>query len=277
MILIAESGSSKTDWRIVGQDFRVSTRGINPLFLDDKALFKELSEHFSLSDRTAIRQVYFYGPGCGIPERCFRVHHPLSQFFNKASVEVNSDLVAAVRALFRKEKGIACILGTGANSALYDGREITQKALSLGYILGDEGSGAHIGKAFIKHYLQGDFEPDLQELLSSKITLTTADVIEQVYRQAYPNRFLAGFAPLVKKYIHFESVQHICQESFTDFLKQYVMIYPEYPSLEVSFVGSIAFHFQDLIRDLAEQHSIRIGQFVEKPIDLLLDYHKHRI
>ncbi len=277
MILIADSGSTKTDWRVLNSDIQFTTAGIHPLMLDKNSIFSELKNQFKTIDKETVKSIFFYGAGCGTPERSEIILHLLSDFFTKATIEVHSDLYAAARALFQSQSGIACILGTGANSGYYDGAEIRQKARSLGYILGDEGSGAYLGKQIISTFLKQAFEPDLQSILENKITMDVGEIIDKVYRQPYPNRFLASFTPLTKAYIQFESMQKICRSSFDDFFKQYLLIYDNVHSLKVSFVGSIAFHFQDMIKEIAENYNISIGQFVEKPIGLLIQYHQKEL
>jgi N-acetylglucosamine kinase-like BadF-type ATPase len=273
MKLIAESGSSSTDWRIIDNSNNAigfETKGINPLFLDAAQLIKELHESFPKNISTEdITELTFYGPGCSTTERCNIVKNPLSKVFNKATIEVNSDLLAAARALFGKQNGIACILGTGSNSGYYDGNKIISNIPSTGYILGDEGSGANLGLRFIKAYLNQQIEKELSEAFENQFQLKISDIIDKVYREAYPNRFLANFAPFINKNLHYNSVYDICRNSFSEFIDWHILPYENSLECEISVVGSIAEYFKVPLQEIAKNKGFQFSKIVAKPIDSL--------
>ncbi len=282
MKLIAESGSSSTDWRIIGDNINIGfkTKGINPLFLDETTLLKEIRQAFpndiALDD---ILQLSFYGPGCSSPERCNLVKAPLQNLFSYANIEVNTDLLAAAKALFGKQAGIACILGTGSNSGYYDGTQIAEHIPSVGYILGDEGSGAHLGLQFIKAYLNHQLEKELSDSFEHQYQLSVSDIIDKVYREAYPNRFLASFAPFIKQNLSFASVNSICSKSFSSYIDLHILPYKNSLASDIAVVGSIAEHFQELLQEVAQKKGFRFCKIIAQPIDELVaqeaSTHKH--
>jgi len=277
MILIADSGSTKTDWVLVdkGTEIFFTTEGINPLFINKEKVKEQINLNFPkgylVSD---IKNVFLYAPGCSIQERANLVKEPLSTIFLNAKTEVKSDLLGAGRALFNKEKGLVCILGTGSSSAFYNGKTLEQNSNSLGYILGDEASGANLGLEFIKLYLNNLLDKETHNLFYKTYGLSTKDIISKVYRDVYPNRFLASFSPFILENLQVKSINYLVRKSFSSFIEKHILVYPESNTIAISFVGSIAYYFKDVLLELAEKYNISIEKVNQKPINDLLAYHK---
>lgn len=279
MILIADSGATKTDWcfgTTLSDRQTIQTEGINPFHMDkayiDGIILQQLIPQLpasALSDCTAI---HFYGAGC-LPERTEGITRTLRNLFPQATVQVNTDLLGAARALCQREPGIACILGTGSNSCLYDGTQIIDNISPLGYILGDEGSGAYLGKRFVGDCLKRQLPGFLAEGLMERYGLTLPDLLEKVYRQPQANRFLASLTPYIYEQREVPEVKEFLKDCFREFFKRNVLLYKR--TWPVSFVGSIAWYFQQEIQESAKELQLPIGRFVKNPIDELSVYHFH--
>lgn len=277
MILIADSGSTKTDWCVIAEDevvCRVKTDGINPFFQSEEDI-KNLIEKDLLPDvqsyQSAINKVCFYGAGCAFPEKNAIIERAIQSHFS-AKIEVRSDLWAAVHALCQCQPGIACILGTGENSCQYDGQDIIKQVSPLGFILGDEGSGAVLGKLLVGDVLKNQLPDTLRDAFFSAYQLTPAMILDKVYKQPFPNRFLASLSPFLLKHIDEPSIRRIVVQCFTDFFTRNVMQY-EYEKYSVHLVGSIAWYYQDLLKAVAGSLGIQIGTIVQSPLDGLIAYH----
>ncbi len=264
-ILIADSGSTKTDWRLGGRP--VETVGINPVRDSEEQVQDVLS---SLPDAD-IEEVFFYGAGC-IPPFKEKVERALASKFPRAAVHVESDMLGAARALCGRERGIACILGTGSNSCLYDGEGIVENVPPLGYILGDEGSGAVLGRILVGDLLKGMLDASLKERFLSSFQLTQEALLDKVYRQPMPNRFLAGLVPFIIENKAEQSVHRLVTGEFRRFFVRNVAKY-RLADLDVSFVGGIAHSFSDELREAAAQEGFRVGTILRSPIDRLEAYH----
>ena len=228
MIIIADSGSSKTDWIILDKDKKIEfkTKGINPFFLSNKDVIEDINRALPKElNVDLIQTVHFYGPACSTAERCAIVKSPLKSVFKNAEVNIESDLLASARALFQKERGIACILGTGSNSGLYDGKSIIDNITSTGYILGDEGSGANLGLELVKKYINHELGKDLEDKFFETYNLTPEQIIDKVYKGDYPNRFLASFSPFISENLTNASIKEIAEVSFSRFLDIHVLPY----------------------------------------------------
>lgn len=279
MILIADSGATKTDWcfgTTLSNRQTIQTEGINPFHMDkayiDGIILQQLIPQLpasALSDCTAI---HFYGAGC-LPERTEGITRTLRNLFPQATVQVNTDLLGAARALCQREPGIACILGTGSNSCLYDGTRIVGNISPLGYILGDEGSGAYLGKRFLGDCLKRQLPDFLAEGLMKRYGLTLSDILEKVYKQPQANRFLASLTPYIYEQREVPEMKVFLKDCFTAFFTRNVLLYQQ--TWPVSFVGSIAWYFQEEIRESASELHLSIGRFIKKPIDELAVYHLH--
>ena len=274
MFLIADSGSTKCDWAIVDNELQiVKTEGINPYFCDSLQVEKILKKSLLPKIKGAeVDVVFFYGAGCRA-EKYDVVKSALQAVFPAAKVEVESDLLGTARALFGKNAGIACILGTGSNSCFYDGKDIIYNVPPLGFILGDEGSGAVLGRKFLGDLLKNQMTDNLKKKFFQKYKLSTAEIIEKTYRQLFPNRFLAQFMPFLKKHIGEPKIYNFVFDEFDDFLQKNVMQCTDYEQYKVSFCGSVAYHFADVLEVVALERNINFGEIIESPIEKLIEFH----
>jgi N-acetylglucosamine kinase-like BadF-type ATPase len=280
--LIADSGSTKTDWAVTGVDpspHRVSaqkrfhTQGINPIHQSDneirQILHSELLPYLSIEN---VSHVYFYGSGVR-PEKEAPMAQILRETFACAEVvEAHSDLLGAARALCGHNYGIASILGTGANSCLYDGKNILLHTPALGYILGDEGSGAVLGKRFLHDLYCGLLSKDLKSEFETSTKLSLPEIINRVYRQPLANRFLASLSEFIHDHLDDPAVEDLVRQSFIDFIRIYIAPY-EHQYLPLSFVGSIAHYFTDQLAEAVESEGYSLGTILRNPIEGLVDYH----
>ncbi|PWJ40923.1 N-acetylglucosamine kinase [Sediminitomix flava] len=279
MKIIADSGSSKTKWIGIdenGQElFQKTTQGLNPYFVEEKEiknlLQKELGEL-----QSAITSIHFYGAGLGLEQMKLKMEEILKEFLPKAeTIEVESDLYAAVRSLFYKGEGIACILGTGANACYCKDANVLEKVPSLGYILADWASGAVLGKQLIASLLKGELNAEMTADFYSTYNLDTAQILDKIYRQANPNRFLASFTTFLYKHKDDAVCKRIIRENFEKFFDDYVKVLLEHKGSETSigFVGSIAFHFKDFITEEITKRGYKLYKIEKDPLDGLKAYH----
>lgn len=277
MILIADSGSTKTDWALQSASDSVEyfhTQGINP-FHQERSLIAEIlrQELLPQLELESVSCVCFYGSGVR-PEQVPIMVALLQEAFPQAKqVEAQSDLLGAARALCGHNYGTASILGTGANSCLYDGKAIVQNTPALGYILGDEGSGGVLGKHFLHELYKGILSEKIRTEFEQEYNLTMSDVIQHVYREPMPNRFLASLAPFIHRYLSDDAVSRLVIDNFRDFFRYNIRPYG-HPEMPVSFVGSIAWHFQDQLAEAAKAEGFCIGKILKSPIEGLIKYHQ---
>lgn len=273
-ILVADSGSTKTDWVYIHNnevESRWKTSGINPMMQTTNSIIATLQSDYSQWSEYEVDVIYFYGAGCIGGEANLVVSQALlSLYGGTPRVEVATDLLGAARALFGNKPGVACILGTGANSGLYDGNELTYNVPPLGFILGDEGSGAHIGKRLVADCLKGLVSEDLTQKLYTWSGLTYRQFIENVYRKPFPNRFLARFAEFAKENIDMPEVQSIVEEAFNSFVERNLLQYEGIEHLQIGFVGSVAVSFEQQIRNVLRRYFDSDIVFVTSPIDGLV-------
>ena len=274
MIIIAESGSTKTNW-ITTENELYETVGFNPLFHTSDLIYEELIKHDGLQKvRSNFTKVFFYGASCSSEERNAIVEGALKRYFTSAEViKVDHDLKAAAVATYDGRKGIACILGTGSNSCLYDGNEIYEEVPSLGYILGDEGSGAYFGKKIIAAYLYHELPEATQRILTEKYKLEKEEVLKRVYKEANANVYLARFAKVMNETTDKEYMDELAEEGFTDFFNHHVCCYKNYKLYPVHFVGSIAFHFKHVLEKVANKKGCELGIVDRNPVYRLLAWH----
>ena len=276
MILIADSGSTKTDWCVAKDGFtvkRFTTQGINPYHQDERRINGiVLDELLPQTGEYKIKKIVFYGSGCRDETIPTMKNILYSAFNNNVEVEIYSDLLGAARAICGHEEGIACILGTGSNSCLYDGNKIVGNIPPLGYILGDEGSGASLGKIFINEIFKNSQMNDLKTEFLQVLQMTEGDIIDRVYRQPMANRFLASLAPFIHSHIERHEVNEIVTENFRQFLLKNVKRYHR-DDLQVSFIGSIAWHFKSQLLQSALEENVYVGRVEKSPMDGLLRYH----
>ncbi|MFL5764120.1 MAG: N-acetylglucosamine kinase [Bacteroidia bacterium] len=284
IILIADSGSTKTDWKLLcsgGEQYSFKTAGFNPYFQTTQVIYKEISLHLvpdlirlSLTGLyTEKLKIFFYGAGCSTPDKCGIVHEAIRRAFPAACISVEHDLLAAARALCGQEEGIAAILGTGSNSCTYDGKMIVRNVASLGYILGDEGSGAHIGKMFMQDYLNEEVPESIAERFYSSYKLNRDLILDSIYKQAMPSRFLASFSKFITENKDNEYISGLIRSSFEQFFARQICKYPEHRKMKMNCVGSVAYHNQDILRLVAQQNEVTVGKIIESPIHALTEYH----
>lgn len=278
MILIADSGSTKTDW-CFGTTLHncqiIHTEGINPFHLTEEKIRQILRESLLAQQpflKEEVKTVFFYGAGC-TPEKGEKLFGLLAEAFPYACIQVESDLLGAARALCKHQPGIACILGTGTNSCVYDGQGITHHTPPLGYILGDEGSGAYLGKRFVGDCIKQQLPSDLLEGLLKEYNLTIPDILDKVYRQPQGNRFLASLTPYIYKHRSLLEVRLFLRDCFTEFLRRNILPYPEHTQIPVSFAGSIAWFFQQELNESAREFNLHTGIFIQSPIQELKAFH----
>ncbi len=277
MILIADSGSTKTTWCLANDaGFKIvkqwQSPGINPFYQDKKTILWVLEETCPiLNDRRL--EVHFYGAGCSGEVANAIVYEPLNDFFRPVAMTVNSDLMAAARSLCQHEPGLACIMGTGSNSCFYDGAAITFHVPALGYILGDEGSGADIGRRLVADVLKNQLPPDICDHFLRTISLTREEILAHVYKNPFPNRFLAGFAPYVAENIHEAPLYKLVKSGFDKFFSRNISQYPQAAHLPVHFTGGIAWHFRDILSAAASENGYILGNITPDPMPGLIKFH----
>ena len=278
MILIADSGSTKTDWCVVENGVLVQqifTKGTNPFFQSEEEISNEIATALLPELKTdEFDAVYFYGAGCGFPDKIEIVHRAISkQLKVKGNVEVATDMLAAARGLCGRKAGIACIMGTGSNSCYYDGENIVANVSPLGFILGDEGSGACLGKLMVGDLLKNQMTPELKEKFLKQFNLTPADIIDRVYRKPFPNRFLASLSPFLAQNINEPCVHELVLNSFKAFFKRNIMQYENYQNLKVNLIGSVAFYYKEVLAEAAEAMEIQLGTIIQSPMEGLIKYY----
>lgn len=277
MILIADSGSTKTHWGLADEKtgtpvLEFHTSGINPFYQDRNSILQMLQKEFTWKIDAPVR-LFFYGAGCSGVDSKAIVHEPLKAFFNPVSISVESDLMAAAHSLCQHEAGLACIMGTGSNSCYYNGREITKHVPSLGYILGDEGSGADIGRRLVADILKHQLPDSVAEHFFSTFHYTREEILEHVYKNPFPNRFLAGFATYVGENLAVPAIRNLVKTGFNKFFARNIRQYSEAINHPVHFTGSIAFHFRELLTESAAENGFQAGLITQSPIDGLIRFH----
>lgn len=276
MILIADSGSTKTHWCMVrnGEVVReIITDGINPFYQTDMEIIALIDAQLIPKLETEdIDRIYFYGAGCSFPDKKIVVGRALVRFFSNSMIEIQSDLLAAARSLLHHEKGIACILGTGSNSCFYDGKEIVENVSPLGFILGDEGSGAVLGKLFVADCLKNQLPMELKDKFMNQYGLTPELILENIYKKPFPNRYLAQFTPFLLENIEEPWIFNLVFDCFDAFFVRNVMQYPLEDN-RIGIVGSIAHYFRDTLEIVALERGIVITEIVQSPMAGLVKYH----
>lgn len=277
MILIADCGSTKTDWVLHDGESvvqRIKTQGLNPTQQSTEDIFEVLlAELDGKISPEAPDTIYFYGAGCAYDTANKRMQNALEQFFKTKDIFIHSDLLAAARALCGHEEGIACILGTGSNSCLFDGKEIIDNTPSLGYILGDEGSGAHLGRQLVSDCIKKQLSLELREKFMQQYSLSLASILEKVYYTPLPNRWLASFTPFIVENKENIEIKMLLRKCFKQFFQRNTMVYRR-SWLPIHIIGGIGINFATEIKETAESLGLSIGNIVESPMDGLIEYHK---
>lgn len=280
MILIADSGSTKTDWRLIDEEGNIhqaQTIGLNPYFINDERIAETLrTGALRLFTPDAVKEVFFYGSGLGAVTNRIRLESIVGKHYKRARVHIEHDLLGACRALCGNDPGVAVILGTGANTAVYDGAYIVQQVKSLGYLLGDEGSGAELGRRWMSAFLNGRVPEHLDAAFRGSFSLSFDEILERVYRKEQPNRFLASVVPFLKEHKEDPYVAGLLQSSFELLFEHYLLRYPQIGEYPIHFCGSIAWYFQPFLQSIAEDHGLITGQFLQSPIAALTLYHLER-
>ncbi len=294
MILIADSGSTKTDWRLIDDNKKIhqfATQGLNPYFQSKEEIVlilqTELVPQFksdtsaSLSVTNSKNEIFFYGAGCESGSKKEIIRAALFNVFPVSIIEVNSDMIGAARAMCGSNPGVAAILGTGSNTCYYDGNRSLENIASLGYILGDEGSGAHIGKTFIQAYLNKEMPEDLSKRFYERTKLSLGDILDAVYKKPMPNRFLASFSKFIYQNLKEQFVIDLVANCFEQFFDKHICKYDLTPNpsptgegkLKLSCVGSVAFYYSNILRAVAIKKGVTIDKIIETPIAGLTLYH----
>lgn len=277
MILIADSGSTKTDWCLVDNGVLVKqifTKGTNPFFQTEDEISAEVSENLlPYLDTAKVDAVWFYGAGCAFPEKNEIVRAAIARHLD-VPIEVGSDLLGAARGLCGRQPGIACILGTGSNSCFYDGKEIVSNVSPLGFILGDEGSGAVLGKMLVGDVLKNQLPAALKEEFLARYELTPAIILERVYKKPFPNRFLASLSPFLVEHLDVPEIHTLVLNGFKAFFDRNVKQY-DYKQYPVHLIGSLAFYYRSVLQEAAEQTGVRLGTIKQSPMEGLISYHSN--
>jgi glucosamine kinase len=277
MILVADSGSSKTDWLLTLPKQEVKqfrTAGLNPYFLTEKEIVKILQEQAAgiIAYAADIKEIYFFGAGCSSPDRHEIVSNALSQLFAKSYVSVDSDLLGCAYATCGHEKGICCVLGTGSNISFFDGADIHSGKHGLGYVLGDEGSGTWFGKALVTDFLYGNMPEEISEKFNDEYHLDKEIVIKNVYQTSNPNSYLASFSKFLSGIRQSEYAQNLLRKGLLEFVETNIKSYPQYHRYKCHFVGSIAYVFADELKVVCKENGIHIGKIIQQPIHDLLAF-----
>lgn len=274
-ILIAESGSTKTDWYYTDKDgtnaVHVKTTGINPFLQTGEDIKAVVNNELQLVAQP--EQVFFYGAGAGSDEKQVELQKILAACFPSSKVDVHGDMMAAARGLCGSEQGVVAILGTGSNSCYYDGVTMKSHATSLGYIVGDEGSGNHMGKQVLRYYTYKMFDDELLGAFEHLFGNDIGDILDNIYKKPFPNRYLARFAKLLVQNRGHYMVENIIEDSINEFFYQHILKYRETWVHPVNFTGSIAYEFKDIIANFCNNNEINLGKIIQSPLQGLIDFH----
>ncbi len=277
MKLIIDCGSTKADWVIINDKNIVisfQTEGFNPNYTDRKYISSIILNEVRYNTYTqGITKVFFYGSGCGKEENSLMIKDILESVFINADIIVTHDMLAACHAILGDKKGIACILGTGSNSCLYDGIEITEKSISLGYVIGDEGSANHIGRKIVHDYFYKIMPEDLLLKFEKEYNINISDFIENIYHKNQVSKYLAEFSKFAYANKEHDYIRNLCSECFNEFIEYFILKFKPTANTEIGFVGSIAFYFQDMLSECLECKGFKISKIVKNPIEGLIYYH----
>jgi N-acetylglucosamine kinase-like BadF-type ATPase len=274
--LIADSGATKCEWCLLekGKKKKITTTGISPYFLNatqiEELLIKQLLPKLK-NDK--INEVHFYGTGLSNQNNVLILKSVLKNLFKKAKISIETDLIAAARALCGKEKGIACILGTGSNSCFYNGRKMIKNSPGIGYILGDEGSGSYLGKKVIQYYLYQTFDEELMTSFEKRFLTNPIEILENVYKKPMANRYLASFAIFLAENRGHYMIENIIEDGLNDFFFTHIYKYKESWTHPINFIGSVAYGFKDVLQELCSSYELELGKVMKAPMKGLIEYH----
>ncbi len=277
MLLIADSGSTKTDWRLVDDGgktvAKIKTEGLNPYFSSSQKIAAVIKQEL-LPVIPKVDKIFFYGAGCGLPQKAQQLKEALSLIPSTLAAQVSGDILGSARSLLQEEAGTACILGTGSNSCLYNGRDIVQVMPSLGYMFSDWGSGTVMGKDLVSLILQQKLPPELIEEFHHTYKLSRLEILERIYNKPLPNRFLASFTPFLLKYSQVPECERVILDNFRNFFLYYVLAYPKLSkTVTVNFTGSIAKNFSKYLINVASGMDITVEKIIQHPMEGLVKYH----
>jgi N-acetylglucosamine kinase-like BadF-type ATPase len=276
MILVADSGSTKTIWKCTdgaGKVKTAHTAGINPYYNNTDEVSKEIGDARSQLSGMHIEEIYFYGAGCSTDKQKAIIIEALKRQFEAETISVNTDLLGAARALFQRDSGIVCILGTGSGSCIYDGENILKSIPSLGFILGDEGSGAFLGKQFIRDFLREEMPADLLKTIYEEIGIDKEEVLKHVNQDAMPSKYLAGFSKYIHEFLDHKYMHDLVYYSFEKFVQEYVIRYDGYRRYKTGFIGSISLIYEKILREVLDNYQLELGKIEANPIEGLIEYH----
>jgi N-acetylglucosamine kinase-like BadF-type ATPase len=277
-ILIADSGSTKAEWCYLsdGRKKIIETQGASPYFLNEQQLVNMMQRELVPGLKARIpKKVFFYGTGCAAPANRAMIKRAISKIFPQAGIEVEHDLTGAARALCGKNKGIVAILGTGSNSGYYNGKKIVSNSPGLGYVLGDEGSGTYLGKKVLQYFLYKTFDKELQVKFNKKYRLDASEILDSVYKKPLPNRYIAAFTLFLNEHRGHYMIENIIEDGLWDFFSTHLSHYRESSRTPIYFTGSVAFAFQDILKELCRTFGWQAGKFLAKPMEGLIAYHKN--
>lgn len=276
-LLIADSGSTKTEWVLVnekgGKDF-FSSDGLNPYFRTFGQLSEAIREGVKKELKSvSVDKIYFYGSGSGNQSRKAILGNAIRENFNEAEISIESDLLGAAIACFGREKGIACILGTGSNSCVYNGKEIEKGIPSLGFVLGDEGSGGYFGKRILNGYYYKTMPEDLRKAIEETSDMALEGILHKVYEEPQANRFVASFSKILGTYKDHSYIQEMVRKGFGAFADKQLAYFEESRSMDIGFVGSIAAVYEEILNEVLSERGMKLKTVIRKPLEQLVDYH----
>jgi N-acetylglucosamine kinase-like BadF-type ATPase len=279
MKLIADSGSTKTAWKFIpdsGEIQTIMTSGMNPFFRNEEDIAQEVAACLLPVTGQGVRQIFFYGSGIVNDEKGKIIKNALGKIYIEAQIETYSDVLGTARALFGNSRGLACILGTGSNVCLYDGKQIADSISPLGFILGDEGSGAVMGRKLLGDYFKAVMPADLRQQFSEKYNLSRDEALSRVYRTEKPNQFLAGFVPFLSENLGWSYCQEFVQQNFMEFFERNVVKINDYKLFPIGFAGSVAWYFSQILRNTASYYGFNEVLIIKDPIEGLEKYHSQQ-
>ena len=277
MIIIVDGGSTKVEWQIIDRsndvDMKIYTTGFNPYYHDRSLFEKSAREVAQKINPSTPEAVYYYGTGCSSDATKAIIADVLGQVFPHGSFYVEHDLIASARALFKNKPGLACILGTGSNSCLYDGNDIIENVPSIGWMIGDEGSGTYLGKMLITDYMRFQMPDEIRYSFEKGNDLNFEKVLNIMYSQQDPNNFFAKFPKYIGQHLDEEYYRNLVLKNFEDFYTYQISKYTDFGNYELGFVGSIAYHFSDILRLWGQNNGLKIGKIYKAPMEGLVEYH----
>ncbi|TAF43383.1 MAG: N-acetylglucosamine kinase [Sphingobacteriales bacterium] len=280
MLLVADSGSSKTDWEMMlpnGDTLNIQTAGINPIFSTEKDIHRVLSfNHQFVTFASSVKEVYFFGAGCNTPDRRELVCNVLSSKFTNAYIHVDTDLVGAAYATCGHNEGLNCVIGTESNISYFDGQKITDMNSGLGYILDDEASGTHFGKKLITDYLYGNMPTELASLFYKEYKINKEIIIKNIYQKPLPNIYLANYALFMALHCNHPYIKNVLLLGFEAYIVNNILPYPNYKAINTHFVGSIAYNFKEALGVMCNKYEVKVDCILEKPISALYNFIKQR-